>query len=96
MAQNDEQLIEEPVDARVITSYVKYYMEHLHELLINHCNSTQKAAYFSVLFDKPPTYQEIKDGTLKTAQLPEVNELFRAVNCNNGLLAGVRRIELRS
>lgn len=28
MAQNDEQLIEEPVDARVITSYVKYYMEH--------------------------------------------------------------------
>lgn len=64
-------------------------MEHLHELLIDHCNPTTKAAYFSVLFDKAPTYQEIKDGTLKTAQLPEVNELFRAINCNNGLLAGV-------
>ena len=37
----------------------------------------------------------IKDGTLKTAQLPEVNELFRAINCNNGLLAGVRGIEPR-
>ncbi|HZJ34623.1 MAG TPA: recombinase family protein [Candidatus Angelobacter sp.] len=95
-SQNDKQSIEQPVNARIIVAYAKYFMEHLHELLIDHRNPTTKAAYFSVLFDKAPTYQEIKDGTLKTAQLPEVNELFRAINCNNGLLAGARGIEPRS
>ena len=91
--QNDQQIVEKPVDARVITSYVKYYMEHLKELLFDLCNPVRKAEYFSVLFDNPPTYQEIKDGTQKTAQLPEVNELFCAINRNNGLLAGVIGLE---
>lgn len=75
-AENDENRI----NIHTIVKYVKYFMEHLDELLIHHCNPVNKAAYFSVLFDKVPTYQEIKDGTLKTAQLPEVNELFRALN----------------
>jgi hypothetical protein len=29
------------------------------------------------LFNKVPTYQEIKDGTKKIAQIPGVNELFQ-------------------
>ena len=64
-------------------------MEHLNELLINLCNPVNKASYFSVLFDRAPTYQEIKDGTLKIARLPEVNELFKALNCDKVILAGV-------
>ena len=38
-------------------------MEHLHELLLDLSNSGLKAQYFSVLFDKAPTYEEIKSGT---------------------------------
>ena len=71
-------------------------MEHLDKLLVHLCNPVNKANYFSVLFDKAPTYQEIKDGTQKIAQLPEVNELFKALNCDKVILAGARGIEPRS
>lgn len=32
---------------------------------------------FAVIFNKIPTYDEIKFGTHKNSSLPEVNELFR-------------------
>ena len=95
-ARLDKQTGVEKVDARTVVAYVKYYMEHLDELLINLCNSAVKASYFSVLFDKAPNYQDIKDGTLKTARLPEVNELFRSLNRDKVILAGARGIEPRS
>ena len=94
--KRDKQTNVEKVNARTVVAYVKYYMEHLDELLINLCNSAVKASYFSVLFDKAPSYQGIKDGTLKTAQLPEVNELFKMLNRNKVILAGARGIEPRS
>ena len=95
-ARADKLISKEVVNARTVVAYVKYYMEHLNELLIDLCNSVNKASYFSVLFDKAPTYQEIKDGTQKIARLPEVNELFKALNCEKALLAGARGIEPRS
>ena len=91
--KQDKQNSEKPVNARTIVAYVKYFMEHLDELLIDLCNPVDKAAYFSVLFDKAPSYQIIKDGTQKIARLPEVNELFKALNCEKALLAGVHGIE---
>lgn len=83
----------EKVDMNKAMAYVKYFMEHLEELLIDLCNPIVKAKYFSVLFDVAPTYQEIKDGTLKKALLPGVNELFLALNCDNSLLVIPRGIE---
>ena len=77
---------EETVDIYKIVAYVKYFMEHLNELLIDLCNPTQKAQYFSVLFDKIPTFDEIKSGTQKESALPEVNELFRALNVRSSLM----------
>ena len=70
----------EAVDINKIVAYVKYFMEHLHELLLYLCNPSLKAQYFSVLFDKVPTYEEIKAGTQKESVLPEVNELFSTLN----------------
>ena len=83
------------VDIHKIVAYVKYFMEHLHELLLDLCNPTLKAQYFSVLFDKAPTYEEIKAGTQKESALPEVNELFSALNMQCSLMVIPRRIELR-
>ena len=74
------------VDIHKIVAYVKYFMEHLHELLIDLCNPSLKAQYFSVLFDKAPTYEEIKSGTQKESVLPEVNELFKALNVQSSHL----------
>ena len=85
----------EAVDIHKIVAYIKYFMEHLHELLIDLCNPSLKAQYFSVLFDRVPTYEEIKAGTQKESVLPEVNELFSALNVQSSLLVTSRRIELR-
>jgi hypothetical protein len=52
-------------------------MEHMDDLLINLSDPVNRAAYFGVLFNKVPTYQEIKDGTKKMAHIHEVNELFQ-------------------
>lgn len=83
------------VNTQVIIQYVKYFMEHLDQLLLHLSNPVNKANYFAVLFEKTPTYQEIKDGTLKIAQIPGVNELFKVANCENELVVISRRIELR-
>ena len=83
------------VDIHKIVAYVKYFMEHLHELLVDLCNPSLKAQYFSVLFDKAPTYEEIKSGTQKESVLPEVNELFKVLNMQSSHLVTSRRIELR-
>ena len=83
------------VNTQVIIQYVKYFMEHLDQLLLHLSNPVNKANYFAVLFEKTPTYQEIKDGTLKIAQIPGVNELFKVANCENELMVTPRRIELR-
>ncbi len=71
---------EQSVNIRTVMVYVKYFMEHLEDLLLHLTNPVNKAAYFSVLFDKVPTYRQIKNGTQKIAQLPEINELFRVLN----------------
>ena len=83
----------EAVDIHKIVAYIKYFMEHLHELLIDLCNPSLKAQYFSVLFDKVPTYEEIKAGTQKESVLPGVNELFSALNVQSSLLVTLPGIE---
>ena len=85
----------EIIDIHKIVAYVKYFMEHLHELLFDLCNPTLKAQYFSILFDKVPTYEEIKAGTQKESALPEVNELFSALNMQSSLMVTSRGIEPR-
>jgi site-specific DNA recombinase len=94
-ADKEKAMTEKPVDMHRIMAYVKYFMEHLDDLLIHLSNPVNRAAYFGVLFDKIPNYQEIKDGTLKIAQIPGVNELFKVANCDDELLVTSRRIELR-
>lgn len=82
-------------DMPTILQYVKYFMEHLKELLINSGDPINKAAYFSVLFDQVPTYQQLKDGTQKIAQIPGVNELFSVAQTPNDFLVIPRGIEPR-
>lgn len=76
----------EAVDAHRVVAYVRYFMEHLHEPLLDLCNPTLKAQYFSAPFDKAPTFEEIKAGTQKESLLPEVNELFLAPNVRSSFM----------
>ena len=60
-----------------VLQYVKYILKHLLELLLDLCNTLQKAAFLTAIFNKIPTYDEIKFGAHKNSPLPEVNELFQ-------------------
>ena len=55
-------------------------MEHLKDLLIDHCNPIMRARYFGVIFDQTPSYAEIACGTAEISKIPGVNELFKLTN----------------
>src|SRR5690606_30004867 len=72
------------------TSWRKYRKDlHSEFLLLQQMNPVAKAGYFGVLFDKAPTYEEIKFGTPKTAAAIELNRLFSLKINNDVHLAGV-------
>ena len=79
-ARVDEQITEGGVDMPTILTYVKYFVEHLKDLLIDHCNPIMRARYFGVIFDETPSYAEIACGTTEISKIPGVNELFRLTN----------------
>ena len=78
-ARKDEQETKGGVDMETILTYIKYFVEHLRELLIDHSNPILRARYFCVLFDKVPSYAELDCGTPGNEKIPEVNELFKIV-----------------
>ncbi len=71
------------IDMKVVMAYAKYFLEHLDYLLLKQIDPIKKANFFSVLFDKPPTYQQLVSGTQKPLQLTGVNELFRLLKTPN-------------
>ena len=58
-------------------TYLKYFVEHLKDLLIDHCNPILRARYFGVIFDQVPSFTEIDGGTPEIEKIPGVNELFK-------------------
>ena len=84
---------EEPVDMPVVLTYVRYFMEHLSDLLLRTCNPLTKAEYFGVIFDKVPTYQEIVDGTKNTSLVPDINQIFQLAFLPNNSLVRERGVE---
>ena len=80
LAKLDKEIANQPnlqAEFDQVLQYTKYILEHLPELLLDLCNPVRKAAFFAAIFNKVPTYDEIKFGTHKNSSLPEVNELFR-------------------
>lgn len=75
---NEEKVSRTKVDnIRVVMAYIKYFLEHMDELLLTNPNPLLKASYFGVLFDKVPTYQEILSGTPCLAECINLNEEYR-------------------
>ena len=76
----DEQKTEGSVDMPKTLTYIRYFVEHLKELLIDHCNPILRARYFGVLFDEVPSYAELACGTHEIEKIPGMNELFKLAN----------------
>lgn len=79
---------EKTVNMKTVMEYIKYFLEHLEYLVLQQMNPVAKAGYFGVLFDKAPTFAEIKFGTPKTAAAIELNRLFSTKNIENDYMAG--------
>ena len=80
LAKLDKEIANQPnlqAEFDQVLQYAKYILEHLPELLLDLCNPLRKATFFAAIFNKMPTYDEIKFGTHKNSPPPEVNELFR-------------------
>src|SRR5205823_2148217 len=59
---NDEKKTEE-VSMEIILANVEYFLEHLEFLLLGSPDPLKRGAYFGLIFDEAPTYQEIVSGT---------------------------------
>lgn len=77
-------------DIKKMGAYVRYYLEHLEELLLNYSNPLLKAKYFGVIFNEAPSYEDIVVGTPDITKITGVNELFLPKNFTKSLMAGAR------
>lgn len=63
-----------------VTQTVKYFLEHLEDLLLQGSNPEQKAHLFSLLFEEAPSYEELILGTPKLAPYIALNNEFTSSN----------------
>jgi site-specific DNA recombinase len=92
-AKKEEKAVQETIDIPKALTYVRYFVEHMKDLLIDHCNPVLKAKYFGVLFDKVPTFATIDCGSTPIAEIPEVNELFKLAHNEKVSLVRMRGLE---
>jgi site-specific DNA recombinase len=71
---------QKPTNMDKISAYVRYYLEHLEELLLHHCNPILQAKYFGLIFNQAPTFADIESGTPDISKITGVNEVFIAKN----------------
>ena len=69
---------QKPTNMEKINAQVRYYLEHLEELLLHHCNPILQAKYFGVIFNEAPTFADIESGTPDISKITGVNEVFVA------------------
>lgn len=84
--ERDCRTVEKPVDFAVVKQYLKYFLEHMEELLVKQIDPIKRANFFGLLFNAAPTYEEILSGNKNFGDLPKLNELFRLKNVDSGNL----------
>lgn len=67
---------DKPTDMHLVMDYIKYFLEHMEDLLIHSEDPIARASHFGVLFDTVPTYEELVSGTQKLAEFIKLNEVF--------------------
>ena len=91
--RDNEQEMAEGADMATVLTYLKYFVEHMKELLIDHCNPILRARYFGVIFDQVPSFAEINCGTTEIEKIPGVNELFKLAHSKDISLVRIRGLE---
>lgn len=82
--ERDRRSVEKPLDFAVVKQYLKYFLEHLEDLLVKQIDPVQKANFFGLLFNGAPNYGEILSANEKSVFPPKLNELFKFKNDDSG------------
>lgn len=76
LEEKQETSLKQKPDKEVVVAYLKYFLEHMDDLLIYQKDPIAQANYFGVLFDLAPTYQELVSGTQKLGPIVGLNKAF--------------------
>lgn len=76
----------QPANYKLILARVQYFLEHLDELLQKQIDPIKKAQLFAVIFDKTPTYEDLKLGTQKTPLFTGVSSVFQLLKDEKSLM----------
>lgn len=77
LQEKDKTVEEETIDINKVMAYIKYYLDNMKYLLLDHKDPVVRANSFEVLFDEAPTYKEIINGTRDFASVIGLNEVFK-------------------
>ena len=72
---------------------VQFFLENLDQLLVKQRSQVRKSLFFRALFDKLPTYEELKTGNTKTPLFTGVNPLLALLPAEKSLMVTSRGIE---
>ena len=67
----------EYINMEVIMDNIDYFLKNIEELLLGTPDPMKKAAYFGIIFNMAPTYEEINSQTPKLEQCIALNEIFK-------------------
>ena len=87
-----------PMDLKEIGRRLKHIFEHFDQAAKNQMNPVKKARLFSLLFDRPPTYDDLDFRTPGSATFTGVNPLFMLKNSlfiTSGASGGIRTPDTR-
>ena len=88
LTEKSKNTVDKPTNMELVMKYIKYFLEHIENLLIDSQDPVVKASYFGVLFDSAPNYQELISGTPKFAECIKLNEVFAQSETNLVALHG--------
>jgi site-specific DNA recombinase len=72
-----------PIDISKILTRVKYFVENLDKLLLQQIDPIKRAQFFGAIFDKMPTYEEVKSRKPKTPLFTGVNPVLVLATSSN-------------
>ncbi len=78
------------INMEVVMEHIGYFLEHLEELLIDTANPLKRAAFFGLIFDEMPTYQDLVSGTPKLAPYLALKHHFGTASVPIGDPTGTR------
>ena len=85
-----------PIDMRKVMQTIRYFLEHLDELVLKQIDPVKKANYFGVFFDQAPNFAQIESGTQNPSLRPRLNKIFTMDDTGDGNLEGHLGFEPRT